>query len=127
MKLASTRIVTQDVPALARFYESLTGVAPMGNEDFVEIRTLGSVLAICSERSVVKDNASAAVAGENRSMILEFEVEDVDAEQTRLKPLVGEWVLEPTTQPWGNRSMLFRDPDGNLINVYTPPTQHPSI
>ena len=121
MKLASTRIVTQDVPALARFYESLTGVAPMGNEDFVEIRTLGSVLAICSERSVVKDNASAAVAGENRSMILEFEVEDVDAEQTRLKPLVGEWVLEPTTQPWGNRSMLFRDPDGNLVNVYTPP------
>ena len=120
MKLASTRIVTQDVPALARFYESITGVAPIGNEDFVEIRTSGSVLAICSQRSVEKDNASAAVAGENRSMILEFEVEDVDAEQTRLMPLVGEWVLEPTTQPWGNRSMLFRDPDGNLINVYTP-------
>ena len=121
MKFASTRIVTQDVHALARFYEGVTGVAPAGNEDFVEIRTPGSVLAICSERSVVKDNASAAVAGENRSLILEFEVGDVDAEQARLKPLVREWVLEPTTQPWGNRSMLFRDPDGNLINVYTPP------
>lgn len=121
MKLASTRIVTQDVPALARFYEGVTGVAPVGNEDFVELRTAGSVLAICSQRSVEQDNASAAVAAENRSMILEFEVEDVDAEQMRLKPLVGEWVLEPTTQPWGNRSMLFRDPDGNLINVYTPP------
>jgi catechol 2,3-dioxygenase-like lactoylglutathione lyase family enzyme len=120
MKLASTRIVTRDVPALARFYQGVTGVAPVGNDDFVEIRTPGSVLAICSERSVVKDNASAAVAGENRSMILEFEVDDVDTEQARLKPLVGEWVLEPTTQPWGNRSMLFRDPDGNLINVYTP-------
>ena len=121
MKLASTRIVTQDVPALARFYEGITGVAPVGNEDFVEVRTAGSVLAICSQRSVEKDNASAAVAGENRSMILEFEVEDVDAEQARLKPLVTEWVLEPTTQPWGNRSMLFRDPDGHLINFYTPP------
>ena len=121
MKLASTRIVTKDVPALARFYEGVTGVAPVGNEDFVEVRTSGSVLAICSERSVVKDNASAAVSGENRSLILEFEVEDVDAEQARLKPLVADWVLEPTTQPWGNRSMLFRDPDGNLINVYTPP------
>lgn len=120
MKLASARIVTQDVPALARFYQSVTGVAPVGNEDFVEVRTSGSVLAICSERSVEKDNASAAVARENRSMILEFEVEDVDAEQARLKPLVAEWVLEPTTQPWGNRSMLFRDPDGNLINVYSP-------
>jgi catechol 2,3-dioxygenase-like lactoylglutathione lyase family enzyme len=28
--------------------------------------------------------------------------------------------LEPTNQPWGNRSMLFRDPDGNLINFYKP-------
>ncbi len=26
----------------------------------------------------------------------------------------------PTDQPWGNRSMLFRDPDGNLINFYAP-------
>jgi hypothetical protein len=22
--------------------------------------------------------------------------------------------------PWGNRSLLFRDPDGNLINFFTP-------
>lgn len=121
MKLVSTRIVTKDVPALARFYEGVTGVTPVGNEDFVEVRTSGSVLAICSERSVVKDNASAAVAGENRSMTLEFEVEDVDAEQARLQPMIGEWVLEPTTQAWGNRSILFRDPEGNLINFYTPP------
>ena len=119
MKLASTRIVTKDVPALARFYEDITGVAAVGNEDFVEVRTSGSVLAICSERSVVKDNAGAAVARQNRSVILEFEVEDVDAEQARLQPMIGEWVLEPTTQAWGNRSMLFRDPDSNLINFYT--------
>lgn len=52
-------------------------------------------------------------------MILEFSVEDVDREYERLKGLVGEFALEPTTQPWGNRSMLFRDPDGNLINYFT--------
>ncbi len=28
----------------------------------------------------------------------------------------------PTTMPWGNRSLLFRDPDGNLINFFTPVT-----
>jgi hypothetical protein len=22
--------------------------------------------------------------------------------------------------PWGNRSLLFRDPDGNLVNFFTP-------
>jgi hypothetical protein len=29
-------------------------------------------------------------------------------------------VQEPTTMPWGNRSILFRDPDGNLVNLFTP-------
>ena len=110
MKLASTRIVTQDVSALSRFYQAITGVTPVGNDDFVEIRTAGSVLAICSQRSVERDNASAAVAAQNRSMILEFEVYDVDAEQVRLQSMVLDWVLKPTNQPWGNRSMLFRDP-----------------
>ena len=51
-------------------------------------------------------------------MIIEFEVDDVDQERVRLKDIVKVWVLEPTNQPWGNRSMLFRDPDGNLINFY---------
>jgi hypothetical protein len=25
--------------------------------------------------------------------------------------------------PWGNRSILFRDPDGNLVNLFTPATE----
>ena len=52
-------------------------------------------------------------------MIIEFRVDDVDKEYERLKTLVSEWVLEPTTMPWGNRSIL-RDPDGNLVNLFTP-------
>jgi hypothetical protein len=31
-----------------------------------------------------------------------------------LRPVLEDWVLEPTTMPWGNRSALVRDPDGNL-------------
>jgi catechol 2,3-dioxygenase-like lactoylglutathione lyase family enzyme len=55
-------------------------------------------------------------------VIIEFRVDDVDKEYERLKTLVSEWVLEPTTMLWGNRSMLFRDPDGNLVNLFTPVT-----
>jgi hypothetical protein len=25
--------------------------------------------------------------------------------------------------PWGNRSTMFRDPDGNLVNLFTPVTE----
>jgi len=28
-------------------------------------------------------------------------------------------VKAPSTQPWGNRSIYLRDPDGNLVNLYT--------
>ena len=41
------------------------------------------------------------------------------AANTHLDNQVTAWVQEPTNQPWGNRSMLFRDPDGNLINLYS--------
>jgi hypothetical protein len=29
-------------------------------------------------------------------------------------------VLPPTDMPWGNRSALLRDPDGNLVNLFAP-------
>ena len=119
MKLASVRIVTADVPALAAFYEQVTGVTPAGYSDFMELQTPAATLAICSQRSVQATNAGALSAGRNRSAVLEFEVDNVDAEHTRLASLVTDWVLQPADQPWGNRSMLFRDPDGNLVNIYS--------
>ncbi|WP_396327833.1 VOC family protein [Jatrophihabitans lederbergiae] len=47
----------------------------------------------------------------------------VDREYERLTPLVDQWVQKPTTMPWGNRSIMFRDPDGNLVNLFTPVTE----
>lgn len=119
MRFVSTRIVTGHVPTLAGFYERVTGIVPVGcGEHYVEIETPAGVLAICSHESVGIFNAGAAEPGSNRSLIIEFEVDDVDGERSRLAPVVGDFVMEPTNQPWGTRSMLFRDPDGNLINVF---------
>ena len=57
-------------------------------------------------------------------MIIEFLVDDVDAARQHLAGVVEDegFVQEPTTMPWGNRSLLFRDPDGNLVNFFTPVT-----
>jgi uncharacterized glyoxalase superfamily protein PhnB len=96
------------------------GVTPIGSEDYVEFRTPATALAISSKRSVDLFNAGAAEPAANRSVVLDFEVEDVDRERSRLHGKVSEFVLEPTDQPWGNRSMLFRDPHGNLINFFAP-------
>jgi uncharacterized glyoxalase superfamily protein PhnB len=32
-----------------------------------------------------------------------------------------EVAMPPATMPWGNRSMLLRDPDGNAVNVFARP------
>jgi predicted enzyme related to lactoylglutathione lyase len=123
MKFISTRIITADVKRLVDFYEMVTGVpAVWGNELFAEIPTPVGALAIGSEKTVPLFGAGSAEPAANRSAILEFIVEDVDAEYERLRERVGEVVTEPTTMPWGNRALLFRDPDGNLVNLFTPVT-----
>jgi predicted enzyme related to lactoylglutathione lyase len=120
MKLAFARLVTRDVLTLAEFYGEVLGVTPVGSEDYVQLHTGGSGLALSSKRSIDLFNAGAAEPGANRSVVFDFQVEDVDKEHSRLQGLVTKFVLEPTDQPWGSRSMLFRDPDGNLINCFAP-------
>lgn len=121
MKFVSTRIITADVNRLVDFYEMVTGISAVwGNELFAEIPTPVGTLAIGGDKTVPLFRAGSAEAAANRSAILEFVVEDVDAEYERLRGSVGEIVTEPTTMPWGNRALLFRDPDGNLVNLFTP-------
>jgi len=123
MKLISVRIITADVQRLVTFYEQVTGVrAVWGNELFAEIPTPAGTLAIGSEQTVQLFGEGSAEPGANRSMIVEFIVDDVDADYARLRGLLADVVTAPRDMPWGNRALLFRDPDGNLVNLFTPVT-----
>jgi predicted enzyme related to lactoylglutathione lyase len=123
MNFVSTRIITADVNRLVAFYELVTGVSAVwGNELFAEIPTPVGTLAIGSVKTVPLFAEGSAEPGVNRSAILEFIVDDVDADYERLREHLTEVVTEPTTMPWGNRALLFRDPDGNLVNLFTPVT-----
>jgi predicted enzyme related to lactoylglutathione lyase len=124
MEFVSIRIITGDVARLADFYEKATGVpASRPSEDFAELTTAGATLAIGSTRTVPLFAPGAASPAANHSVIIEFLVDDVDRVHENLAGLVTDFVNEPTTMPWGNRSLLFRDPDGNLVNFFTPVTQ----
>ena len=124
MEFVSIRIISDDVARLVAFYEQVTGTtAAWGNENFAELATDSGTLAVAGTRTVPLFGAGAAESGANRSVIIEYLVDDVDAVHEKLRGLVGEAVVtEPTTMPWGNRSFLFRDPDGNLVNLFTPVT-----
>ncbi|WP_349270985.1 glyoxalase [Mycolicibacterium parafortuitum] len=123
MKFVSTRLITADVRALVTFYEMVTDTgAVWGNDLFAEIPTPVGTLAIGSDKTVALFGPGSAEPAANRSAIVEFLVDDVDAQYERLRGSVGDVVTAPTTMPWGNRALMFRDPDGNLVNLFTPVT-----
>jgi catechol 2,3-dioxygenase-like lactoylglutathione lyase family enzyme len=123
MQLAATRIITDDVDTLVAFYERVTGViAARLHPLFAEVRTDTGTLAIASSATIPLLGENAAAPRANRSVILDLLVDDVDAVYATLQGVVETFVNEPTDMPWGNRSLLFRDPDGNLVNVFTPIT-----
>jgi predicted enzyme related to lactoylglutathione lyase len=123
MDFVSIRVVTGDVARLVGFYEKATGVqASWSTEDFAELRTAAATLAIAGTRTVPLFAPGSSHPADNHSVILEFLVDDVDRVHENLAGFVTDVVAEPTTMPWGNRSLLFRDPDGNLVNFFTPVT-----
>jgi len=118
--LINTCLITSDVNRLSDFYTKVLKTKPdrMGS-DYVEFRTGAGVLAIFSAEAQEKYIPGSAKPGENHSAILEFKVTDVDQEYARLHDFVQTWVKGPTNQPWGTRSIYFRDPDGNLVDFFT--------
>jgi catechol 2,3-dioxygenase-like lactoylglutathione lyase family enzyme len=120
MDFVSLRVITADPARLAAFYEKATGVpASWATEDFAELRTPHASLALAHARTLAAFAPDACRPGANASAIIEFRVPDVDALPAAL-PAGTELVAAPTTMPWGNRSCLVRDPDGNLVNFFTP-------
>jgi catechol 2,3-dioxygenase-like lactoylglutathione lyase family enzyme len=117
--LVNTCLITTNVNGLAAFYESVLQIeAKRSGKDYVEFPTSGGVLAIFSAEGQEKYIPGSAEPGHNKSVIVEFRVADVDREYRRLQGLVSAWVKPPTTQPWGTRSIYFRDPDGNLVDFF---------
>ena len=120
--LANACLITNNTKRLVDFYEPILEVkAKWSGENYAEFRTSVGVLAVFAAEAQEKYIPGSARAAQNRSVILEFSVPDVDQEYKRLQSLVRVWVKPPTTQPWGTRSIYFRDPDGNLVDFFTPP------
>jgi uncharacterized glyoxalase superfamily protein PhnB len=122
MKFASVRVVTRDIEGLVEFYQRFSGIeAARPADGFAEMRFEGAALAISSEHLIKLFNVGAATAAANQSAIIEFEVEDVDAVFGRMNASGTNVVMPTTLMPWGNRSLLLRDPDGNLVNIFSRP------
>ena len=108
MKLFGACITTHQIEAMVDFYTKVFGCEPY--IDGPDHRFLDAQLILF--RLEDKDAPSAQNAG----MI--YAVDDVDAEYARLKPC-GIAVDPPTDKPWGVRSFIIHDPDGNLVSFFS--------
>ncbi|MCS6559758.1 VOC family protein [Curtobacterium flaccumfaciens] len=121
MSFASVRIITDDLEGMVAFYERVTGQpAERPAPVFAQFTGPGGTLAIASTATVAM-LSGALTPATNRSVLIEFEVADVDGDFAGLQLGSDDVVLEPTTMPWGNRSALVRDPDGNVVNLFSRP------
>lgn len=123
MKFASTRLIAADIKTMVSFYEMVTGVsadwlAPV----FAEIVVPGATLAIGAVDTVQLWKEGSAEPAANRTVFLEFQVDDIDAEYARLKDKVV-LVHDLKTMPWGNKTFQFRDPEGTAVSLYMPATE----
>jgi hypothetical protein len=116
MNFVSVRVITDDVDRLVEFDETVTGTSAIRYTlQFAELHFPAFTLAIGHSDIVQLFGSGPAHAADNHSLIVEFLTDDLDAEHQRLS-LDFEWVHTPTTMPWETRRILFRDPDGALVN-----------
>jgi uncharacterized glyoxalase superfamily protein PhnB len=118
--LVQSRFVTDDVAQLATFYGQLIGTSVVLNDYYVEVPTGGLSIAFSNCRFTEIGATSATTperAPRSGESILDFRTHDVDQAYARIDRIGVEWILPPTTQPWGDRAMTFRDPQGNLVNI----------
>jgi uncharacterized glyoxalase superfamily protein PhnB len=120
MELVQSRLVTDDVARLARFYAALVGTDVVENDYYVEVPTPAQRVGLSRMRfSEFQGDACGPPEGVGLgAVILDFAAADIDAEYERIGAMGVEWLMTPTLQPWGRRSMMLRDPEGHLLSVF---------
>lgn len=120
MDLVQSRLVTTDVAAMARFYAALVDTVVVTNDYYVEVLTPGQRIGVSRMHysDLTEGSCGPPDGVEAGAVILDFAVDDLDAEHDRIWGLDVDWLMVPTLQPWGRRSMMLRDPEGHLINVF---------
>ena len=114
-----TVIFVRDMPAMRRFYEDILGF-PLQRElspDWIEYRLGDNTLALATPRRTAAD---APTPRGSASLQLAFKVSAPEVDQCA-DELVRQGVdllSPPTDQAFGHRTLFFRDPDGNLLEVF---------
>jgi len=114
-----TVIFVRDMTAMRRFYEGVLGF-PLLRElsaGWIEYRVGGNTLAL-ARPSRTDTDAPLPVGSASLQLAFKVQAADVDHCADELRQSGVALLEPPTDQPFGHRTLFFRDPDGNVLEVF---------
>ena len=119
MKYYGICLITKKVSTMVDFYKRIFIVNSKGDDNHADLEIGGLNLSIFSEKGMQELAPNSMDKAGSGNLTIEFEVEDVDIEYLRINKLGIQILKQPTSYPWGSRAFWFRDPDGNIIDIFS--------
>ena len=124
MKLDGFGLFVEDMPTMVRFYRDVLGFEIKEDENTVNVYLVkdGTLFMLYERKNFEKMTSRKYeyLKGFNGHFEIALYVdtfEEVDAEYAKAIKKGAKSVLEPTTEPWGQRTCYIADPEGNLIEI----------
>ena len=124
MRLDGLGLLVEDMPTMVRFYRDVLGFEITEGENAVNVYLIkDGTLFMLYERKNFEQMTGRKyeyLKGLNGHFEIALYVDtfaEVDSAYARIVAQGGRPVLEPTTEPWGQRTCYIADPEGNLIEI----------
>ena len=124
MRLDGVGIFVNDMATMVRFYRDVLGFEITEGEDAENVYLVkdGTLFMLYERKNFEKMTSRKydylkGINGHYEITLYVDTFEEVDAQYARVTALGAQPVLEPTTEPWGQRTCYIADPEGNLIEI----------
>ena len=124
MRLDGFGLFVEDMGKMIRFYRDVLGFEIKEDENTSNVFLIKDVtLFLLYGRSDFEKMTSRkyeyikGLNGHSEIALYVDTFEEVDREYERVIGMGAEPVLEPATEPWGQRTCYIADPEGNLIEI----------
>ncbi|MCD7935452.1 MAG: VOC family protein [Tannerellaceae bacterium] len=131
MKFSNVRLLVKDFATCFKFYTEQLGLEPAWGDENSGYASFKVADGIEGFALFVSDWMAPAVGNADKELpvgfreksLVGFSVDNVDDTYSALKAKGVKFINEPTDMAgWGMRVVYLRDPEDNLIELYTPLT-----